>query len=109
MTIQDNLNKMENNVFYKAVATILTPAILGILGTVLIVQGKENKESLVEIKNTQKEQGIRLERQALSVNTLTGDFKELKGRVDYAVLQQLQAQDRRIERLEDAERNRRSP
>src|SRR5690606_25617557 len=92
---------VEGNIFYKMVATFLTPGVISI-GTMLFLGSMTDiKESQEELKKSQDRQAIAQVAQALDINTIKGDVKELRGRMDYAVLTQLQQVDRRVEKLEN--------
>lgn len=100
MSVQEHLEKVERNIFYRMIATFLTPAVIGIGTTLFLNSIGDIKSSQQDLKSSQDRQALAQQAQALDINTIKGDVKELRGRMDYAVLTQLQQVDRRVEKLE---------
>lgn len=100
MSVQSQLEKVEGNIYYRMIATFLTPAAIGIGTSLFMVSMGDIKDSQKELKQAQQLQAQAQVAQALDMNTIKGDVKELRGRMDYAVLTQLQQVDRRLEKVE---------
>lgn len=100
MTITENLNKVEHNVFYRMVATLLTPILLTICSTLFFLNLGDIKDSQKELKENQDKASMQTMQQALDINTIKGDVKGLKERLDYSLLQRLQTLETKVDRME---------
>ena len=101
MTAQDTVDKISQNAIYKMVATFLTPVVIGIVGTISISYLGSIRSEIKEVRDTTDRLQETGQAQAIDINTLKGDVRELRGRMDYAVLQEMQSIKRRVEKLED--------
>jgi hypothetical protein len=101
VTAQDTADKISQNAIYKIVATFLTPVVIGIVGTISISYLGSIKAEVKEVRDTTNRLQETGQVQAIDINTLKGDVRELRGRMDYAVLQEMQSIKRRVEKLED--------
>lgn len=78
----------------KAVGRFVTPLLLGLVAYL-------GNQALNDIRNTQREQFVASQGQGEQIADARTELKLLNAKVDYSVLQQMTALDRRVQLLED--------